>query len=383
MPVGRTLLAATLALCLVPAGCGREEQPLRSAAALADESAVAALVNDEPIYVSDVLLQAEAQGIASPGGEGLEVDSAEFNRVLDQLIDVRLLAIEARARELDKDPEVQMRLQAARDRILGDILIDETVAERIDEAAIRRMYDQQVERMVLGDEARVRHILALSKPEIDAVAAKLRTGVDFAVLAAQTSADAVTRMEGGDLGYLKEAEATPEFARALRATATGGVSKPFETQEGWHVIKVEERRREQPPSIEELRPLILEHLSLMQLDDTLKSLRQKARIERSTSAQNQPLEIDPFAIAPEGAEPRGPAAPLPDSRDAPPPSTAPAAPAPEQPPAPLPVPPPSVSSPAAAPPAGAPPAGPRPAPASPAAPASPVAPLGETRESAP
>lgn len=297
-------LAAALALA---AGCDSPEAAPEAAATVTEtSSSVAAVVNEEPIYVTDVQMEAEAQGLVA-NGETLEVDSAEFNRVLDQLIDVRLLAMEARARELDQDPQVKLRLDAARDRILGNILIDDLVAERVDEAAIRKMYEAQIAIMEMGEEARIRHILTATKEDMDAVVAQLKTGMDFAVLASQKSADEVTRLEGGDLGYMKEDDATPEFARALRTTPTGGVSKPFETQEGWHVVKVEERRQEQPPSIEELRPLILQHLTMMQLDEELKSLRQKAKIQRSAAPQNSPLDVDPFTLAPESRPQRQPA----------------------------------------------------------------------------
>jgi peptidyl-prolyl cis-trans isomerase C len=316
------VLAATLALA---AGCDTPEAAPEAAATVTEtSSSVAAMVNGEPVYVTDVQMEAEAQGLVA-SGEALEIDSAEFNRILDQLIDVRLLAMEARTRELDQDQQVKLRLDAARDRILGNILIDELVAERVDEAAIRKMYEAQIAIMEMGEEARIRHILTASKDDMDAVVAQLKTGMDFAVLASQKSADEVTRLEGGDLGYMKEEDATPEFARALKTTPTGGVSKPFETQEGWHVIKIEERRPEQPPSLEELRPLILNHLTMMQLDEELKSLRQKAKIDRSTAPQNSPLDVDPFTMAPEGRPQRQPAqeAPkLPATFDAEAPATA-------------------------------------------------------------
>ncbi len=299
--------AALIAALSLAAGCDQPAAAPEAAATVTEtSSSVAAVVNGEPVYVTDVQMEAEAQGLVA-NGEALEVDSAEFNRVLDQLIDVRLLAMEARVRELDQDTQVRLRLDAARDRILGNILIDDLVAERIDEAAIRKMYDAQIAIMEMGEEARIRHILTATKEEMDAVVAQLKTGMDFAVLASQKSADEVTRLEGGDLGYMKQDDATPEFARALRTTPTGGISKAFETQEGWHVIKVEERRAEQPPSIEELRPLILQHLTMMQLDEELKSLRQKAKISRSAAPQNSPLDVDPFTLAPEGRQQRQPA----------------------------------------------------------------------------
>ena len=143
--------AAALAAILTLAGCGGSAEE-SSAAAAADPSAVAAIVNSSPIYVSDVELEARVQGLIEQS-EKLEVDSAEFNEILDQLIDIKLLALEAISRGLDEEPESRHRLQTARDNILGNILVDTIVSERVDEAAIKKMYEAQIAIWELGDEA--------------------------------------------------------------------------------------------------------------------------------------------------------------------------------------------------------------------------------------
>ena len=162
-----------------------------------------------------------------------------------------------------------------------------------------------------GDEAHIRHILAANKDDIDKIAAELRGGADFAVLASKRSLDEATKMDGGDLGYMTEEEATPEFAKVIRDTPTGGLSKPFEDDTGWHVVKIDDRRKEQPPSVEELRGPILKHLTMMQIGEVLKQLRQEAKIEKQTSPRNSTLDVDPFTIAPEETKPQ--AAPAPPS----------------------------------------------------------------------
>lgn len=273
-------------------GCDRST-PIAEAASVVDSSTVTAMVNGEPIYVSDVLLEAEAQGVKDPGSE-LEVDSGDFHKVLDQLIDTKLLAIEAKARGLDEEPQARHRLETARDSILGNILVDTIVADKIDESAVRKMYEEQIKIWELGEEARVRQIVTATKPEIDDIVAQLQRGGDFSVLASQKSTDEETRLEGGDIGFVTDEDVTPEFARAIKSTPTGGVSKPFETSTGWRVVKVEERRQERPPSLEELRPKILSYLTMLQIDETLRQLRSEANVERSTKPKNAPLDTDNF-----------------------------------------------------------------------------------------
>lgn len=303
--------AGALSGLLILASCDAKKTPAEAAAA-GEASAVAALVNGRPIYVSDVQLEAEAQDMVEKNGK-LEVDSAEFNQVLDQLIDVKLLAMEAESRGLDEDPSSRHRLESAREHILGNILVDALVDEKVDEAAIKKMYDAQIAIWELGDEAHIRHIVTATKDEIDDVVAQLTKGADFTVLASKVSIDESTRMEGGDLGYMTEDEAAPGFAKAIRTTPTGGLSKPFEDDMGWHVAKIDDRRKQSPPSIEELREPILKHLTMVQIGEELKLLRTKAKIEKRTSPQNSTLDVDPFTLdekkpAAPGAAPAAPAA---------------------------------------------------------------------------
>jgi peptidyl-prolyl cis-trans isomerase C len=117
---------------------------------------------------------------------------------------------------------------------------------------------------------------------------------------------------------------------------------------GWHLVKIDERRKEQPPSIDELRDPILKYLTTTQIGEVLKQLRSEARIEKQTSPRNSPLDIDPFTLAPGEPEATpGPAAttpsfdasaraPVSESREAAP---QPAAPAARPAPAPAPTPP--------------------------------------------
>jgi peptidyl-prolyl cis-trans isomerase C len=357
--------AAVLAAFMALAGCG-DSAPEGEAAAAVDASAVAALVNNQPIYVSDVINEARVKGVIGHDGT-LEVDSAEFDEILDGLIDIKLLAIEAVSRGLDEDPEARHRLETARENILGNILIDAIVGERVDEAAIKKMYEAQIAIWELGDEAHVRHILAETKEDIEKIAAELKAGAPFDILASRKSLDDATKMDGGDLGYMTEEDARPEFAKVIRETPTGGVSRPFEDEDGWHIVKIDERRKEQPPSLQDLRGPILKHLTTMQIGEVLKELRTEAKIEKQTSPRNSPLDVDPFTLAPEQPEAAPPPAPAFDASARSPVSESrertPAAATPAKPPA---TPPPAAGQPA--------PAQPQPRPA-----ASPTGPVSESR----
>lgn len=321
----RFLSAAALGACLLVTACGGESRPEVEYAA-GDPSAEAATVNGQIIYVSDVELEARMKGVIKLG-ETLAPGSTEFDEILDELIEIKLLAMEAIGRGLDEDPEARHRLNTARDNILGNILIEHVAAEEIDEAAIRKMYEAQVQLLEpqMENEARVRHILAPSKAEIDRIATELRTGVDFAVLAARRSADEATRMDGGDLGYMTADEASPEFARVIREVPEGGVSRPFEDQQGWHIVKIEQLRKRRPPSLEDLRDTIERYLRSQQLEKILKELRADAEIVKQNAPRSPSMDrpAAPVAAAP---APAIAATPEPVADEPPPGTPTPAAP---------------------------------------------------------
>lgn len=305
----RPALLAILLAGLSLAACGEEARRPVEEAASSDLSAEAATVNGQTIYVSDVEMEARMKGLIK-GDEQLESGSKAFDEILDELIEVKLLAMEALGRGLDEDPEARHRLNTARDNILGNILLEHVAAEEIDEPAIRKMYEAQVQLLEpqMENEAHVRHILAPTKEEIDKIAAELKTGVDFAVLAARRSSDIDTRLDGGDLGYMTAAEATPEFARVIREVPAGGVSRPFEDRAGWHIVKIEELRKRRPPSLEDLRETIERYLKSQQLEKLLKELRANAEIVKRNPARSSRMDqpAAPVAAAPAAPEPAAP-----------------------------------------------------------------------------
>ena len=130
------MLALSLALAACGKGGGAEKPPERGDVAVAT-------VDNQTIWASDVKREAVTQGLIGEG-EPLEVTSDIFHRVLDQVIDQKLLAGEALKRKLDKDPMAERRLAAARERVLGDILVESVVADAVNENAIRSLYQEQL-----------------------------------------------------------------------------------------------------------------------------------------------------------------------------------------------------------------------------------------------
>ena len=96
----------------------------------------------------------------------------------------------------------------------------------------------------------------------------------FEAVAAQRSVDDATRYSGGDLGY-RTIDVMPEaYKNALRDRPAGSTVGPFQTEGGWAVLRVEDRRRETPPTLEQARPQIVRYLTYEGVRQLLQQLLQ-------------------------------------------------------------------------------------------------------------
>jgi len=267
---------ALMALCLSIAACNKTTVS-NEAPPEAGDIAVAR-IDGETIWTSDVRAEAIAQGQIGPG-EPLDVTSDLFSRTLEEVVDQRLLAKAAMAKGLEKSTTAQRRLRAAHDRILGDMLVENSIDRDIDDKAVKDHYDEQVKLSKQSEEIRTRLILLRTKPEADAALKQLQGGALFEAMAMEKSIDQGTRFNGGDMGYFTT-DIMPQAYKGVLATAkTGDTVGPVQVDGGWALLRVEDRRPEQLPTLEEERPIIMRYLIYNQVAGMLNSLRKKAKVE--------------------------------------------------------------------------------------------------------
>ena len=277
MALSRTVpgIGFALALALALAGCSRGEggdgAPERGDVA-------AARVDGKTIWVSDVKREAVAQGLIGEG-EPLDTSSDVFRQMMDEVIDQRLLASEAMRQKLEKDPSAQRQLAAARDRVMGDLLIDSTVAEAVTEANIRGLYEEQQRLARRTEEIRARRIVLATAAEVEAVKRLVAAGGSFEALAMERSRDAATRFNGGDLGYFTTDIMPEAYDAALKGARPGQLIGPFPVDGGFALLRIEDVRPEQPVALEAARPQIVRFLTYDRIRDLLERLRAKAKVE--------------------------------------------------------------------------------------------------------
>ena len=295
--VRRLALGAGIAALLTLAACSREG--VANHAPQPGDRAVAK-VGDQTVWASDVKREAVAQGLIGEG-EPLDASSDMFHRVMDEVIDQKLLAQEARKRGLDKSPLAQRRLAAARERILGDMLVEKTVDESIDEDKVKALYEEQLRLAKQAEEIHARLILSKTLPEAQAVMSLLGTGARFEDVAMQRSLDQATRFNGGDLGYFTTDVMPESYAKALVGAKAGSTVGPFQTDGGYAILRVEDRRVEQPLSMEQARPQILRFLTYDEVRQLLQRLRARSKVQ--VLIKGDPLSVPGAPREPASAPP--------------------------------------------------------------------------------
>lgn len=288
------LAAVALGLTACGPGAGPERPPV------AGDTAVAR-VNGHTIWASEVKQEAIFQGMIGQG-EPLDMQSDMFRQVLEDVINRKLLVEEALRRKLDKDPQVQRRLTAARDKMLADTLVDEVVNKAISENAIRALYQEQLKLSKQMDELHLRQIVTPTQAEAETVKKLLQGGASFDAVAVQRSTDAATRFSGGDMGFITTDVLPPSYGPLVKDAKAGDLIGPIKVDGGFAVVKVEERRPEPPITLDAARPQIIRFLTYDQVRSLLADLKGKAKIEmllpKTTEVPGAPREP---ASAPPGA----------------------------------------------------------------------------------
>ncbi len=236
---------------------------------------VIAKVNGKTITEADMRL-AEAE-IGSDLGS---LPPATRRRVLVEfLIENQLFADAAEGQKLASGAAFNERMQYWRRRALRDSYFETTVKGTISDADARKFYDAQVGGKASEEEVRARHILVESKEKAREVFEKLAHGSDFAALAKEYSKDPGSKDQGGELGFFARGQMVPQFEEAAFKLQKGEVSEPFQSQFGWHIIRVDERRQRAAPPFEAVKERLVAAMIHKKAQQIAGDLRGKAQIE--------------------------------------------------------------------------------------------------------
>ncbi|TJZ69030.1 peptidylprolyl isomerase [Chitiniphilus eburneus] len=201
------------------------------------------------------------------------------SRVKEELVRNEVLTQEAVRKGLDKNADVQTRVDLARQQVLVGALVNEYVkANPVSEAELKKEYDR-IKANISGKEYKARHILVKDEAEAKAIIADLKKGKKFEDIAKAKSMDKGSAQNGGDLGWSNPNAFVPEFANALKGLQKGKLSDPVKTQFGYHIIKLDDVRDAKGPSYEEVKPELQRELQGQKVQKYVEDLVGKAKVQ--------------------------------------------------------------------------------------------------------
>ncbi|ATU90640.1 peptidylprolyl isomerase [Phyllobacterium zundukense] len=232
---------------------GKTEAPKADAtqadAAKTDPNKVLATINGTKITAKEV---DQISADLDPQFARLPDDQRRL-AALAAIIDIKSLAAKAEAEKLDQTPEFKARMEFLKDRALHNDFFRQQVVDKITDADVRARYDKEMAAMPPQNEVRARHILVKTKEEAEAIIKQLDGGASFEEVAKEKSTDG-SAAQGGDLGYFGPGQMVPEFEKAANSLEIGKYTKePVQTQFGFHVIKLEDKRVQQPPAFDTVK----------------------------------------------------------------------------------------------------------------------------------
>lgn len=205
-------------------------------------------------------------------------ESVRLN-VLRGMVSERLLYQEAVKEGINKSDEVKKRLAILEKQVVLKVYLEKKSAQLVTEQQLKDAYAKKVAGVKDQEEVKARHILVATEDEAKEIAKQLKKGADFETLAKQKSSDKASAIQGGDLDYFTRDRMVPEFSDAAFALKKGEVSAPVKSKFGWHIIKVEDRRKVHIPSFEEVKDELVTELSTINMQEHIEALLKKADIK--------------------------------------------------------------------------------------------------------
>jgi peptidyl-prolyl cis-trans isomerase C len=237
--------------------------------------AAVATVNGVSVPQSRMNLMMQRQG-----QRGMPDNDQTRAMVREELINREIIAQEAQRSGVGKRPEVQTQLDFARQEILVNAYITDWVRKNpLTDAEVQKEYER-VKSHAGDKEYRARHILVETEEQATSLIAELKKGGKFEDLASKNSKDTGSAQRGGDLDWAVPSTYDPKFSEAMVKLEKGKYTEqPVRTRFGYHIIRLDDVRATSFPALAEARPRIQQTLMQGRLEELVKSLRSKAKIQ--------------------------------------------------------------------------------------------------------
>lgn len=269
----KALSAAIAAASLVSFGCSQQSSttPGSTAGSGADVLGSATVQAADGQEVKDSLFRYYAMNALQKPVDSLTPEEREA--IIENLVALNVLTNAAEEQGLPNERTIAVELELQRQQFLAQTMVSRYLEENPpSDAELRAEYDAALPQLATV-EHKARHILLETREEAEAIIDQLEDGGDFAELAKEHSIDPAAS-NGGDLGWFTSNTMVAPFAQAVEGMEVGThTAEPVETQFGWHVILVEDRRENEPPGLDAVRAELTNRVNQRKVQAFIESLR--------------------------------------------------------------------------------------------------------------
>jgi len=281
-------------------------------------SVVVAVINEEAVTYGEFNKELSYLLREAPFGE--EKPKAELKAdLLNRLIERKLILQEAKNRGIAvTDEELDKRIAKIKmdypgdtfdkmivdkfvdykewkERLCGDYLVEKTIEQAIgsklsvEEMEAREFYDAHPDEYKVEEQVRARQIFVRTEEEAREILKRLQRGEDFKTVAAESSLSA-DREKGGDLGFFSRGQMPPQFDEACFSLPVGKISGVVRSPYGYHIFRVEEKRKGRRLDFNDVRKKIMERIFQEKKEAAFKEWMEEIRKKSRITMNVAPLE---------------------------------------------------------------------------------------------
>ncbi|MBB3711406.1 peptidyl-prolyl cis-trans isomerase C [Limimaricola variabilis] len=220
-----------------------------------------------------------------------------FQGILDQLVQQQVLADTVEG----VPARVELALANQRRSLLAGEAITEMMGEEVSDEELQAAYDEAFADAEATNEYNASHILVETEEEAQAVLERLEAGEEFAEIAKEVSTDPGSGAQGGSLGWFADGMMVQPFQDAVAALEKGETTEtPVETQFGFHVIRLDDTRTQEPPTLDEVREDLASQIQQQKIEARLEELEAEAEVTRPEEGAFDPSVLTNLDLLEEG-----------------------------------------------------------------------------------
>lgn len=227
---------------------------------------VLAEYNGTPVYENEIVakLKAVLNGKLPDNKKSFDdLDKDTKTRIIQEIVSQKVLEQAAAKSNFEKSDGFKKQLDEIIEQIKINLFLDHQAKKNLNEDVLKSEYANYVKELKSSDDLKVSHILVKDESEATKLADEIKNSkISFEDAAKKNSLDPGSKDKGGNLDYISKGQLVPEFEKAAYSLKKDEISKPVQTQYGWHIIKVTDIRKKQLPSYESLKPQLEQHVMM-------------------------------------------------------------------------------------------------------------------------